>query len=251
MEIGTNTTFSRIVSRAMLHLAKYVQYRVRMLLQPTTITLNGVEIEVDRGFSPAMKSVIYRERYESVEARCISFALEEHDVVLEVGAGIGYISALCAKIIGSESVFAYEANPELLPRIMRTYKRNDVNPSIINAALGSKADEILLHVGKDFVGSSVIKRENHETTISVPCLNVNRELSRVKPTFLIIDIEGGELDLVQAIDYFGVDKILIELHERIISKSATDRVRAHLTRSGFTVNPKYSQDEVLLLEKLV
>jgi len=54
---------------------------------------------------------IYFGDYERKEATIVSQRLTADDVVLEIGAGIGFLSAYCAKRIGSERVFAYDANP--------------------------------------------------------------------------------------------------------------------------------------------
>jgi len=39
-------------------------------------------------------------------------------------------------------------------------------------------------------------------------------VQKINPTFLIIDIEGGEDELLKYADFHNVRKLIIELHER-------------------------------------
>src|SRR2546425_11253511 len=75
--------------------------------------------------SPQVERTVSRGRYEQDEFRLIEQVLSPGDVVLEVGAGLGLVSAYCAKRLGSSRVFAYEANPDLEACIRETYSLNE------------------------------------------------------------------------------------------------------------------------------
>src|SRR2546425_537784 len=51
--------------------------------------------------SPQVERTVSRGRYEQDEFRLIEQVLSPGDVVLEVGAGLGLVSAYCAKRLGS------------------------------------------------------------------------------------------------------------------------------------------------------
>src|SRR5207237_906870 len=78
-------------------------------------TVAGVKSRLGRHMSPQGERTVSRGRYEQDECRLIEQVLSPADVVLEVGAGLGLVSAYCAKRLGSSRVFAYEANPDLEP----------------------------------------------------------------------------------------------------------------------------------------
>ena len=76
------------------------------------VELGGVKIPVSRALSDNIRAALYDGYYESAELRTIHSKLEPEDRVMEIGAGIGFISSCCAKKIGSDRVLAYEANPQ-------------------------------------------------------------------------------------------------------------------------------------------
>lgn len=246
---GVNS-LPNIAKRFLYDVISYAGYNSRILLEPSVVELCGIKIAVSRNFTRSVKSVFYRSVYEMSEARCVREKISADDVVLEIGTGIGFISSLCSKLIGSENVFSYEANPALIPLIRETYTMNAVNPTLINAFVGARRGFVNFYVEEDFPLSSCIRRSPNSEKIRLPCLDVNEEISRIKPSFLIIDIEGGEFELVPSMNLGTVQKVLIEVHERIIGREKVNVVRSYFTKCGFTVDTTVSTVSELLLERL-
>ena len=98
---------------------RYPRFLWRLWRRPDRVRLRGVTFELDASTSPTLRRLLYSERYERSESRCAAVALAPDDVVLEVGAGLGYLSTICALRLGSERVHTYEADPALIPRIRR------------------------------------------------------------------------------------------------------------------------------------
>lgn len=246
-----NTDTSLKITRQYLgKLRSHWRFMAKMITKPKHVEINGVTLEVPDHYSPRLKSLFYQQRYECSEAKCVIEKLEPDDLIVEFGAGIGYISTLCAKLIGSDRVFAYEANPILIPMIKKTFETNNVHPTLTEALLGCTTGKTSFFLQQDFFSSSIHKRTNEAREMQVSAVDINHEISRLNPTFLIIDVEGGEYDLVSYIDWRGIKKILIELHEQIIGKSNTDEIRAKLTKYGFTVDPGLSSARVVYLERI-
>jgi FkbM family methyltransferase len=197
------------------------------------VRLHGVWLDVPAEASAAHRRELYAERYERGEARCVLWGLESDDVVMEVGAGVGFVSTLCALRVGSSRVTCYEANPALLPRIRETFAANGVAPALVNAALAREAGEAKLFVEREFVASSSHERSAGARALRVPQLAVNEELRRVRPTCLVIDIEGGESELLPAIDWAGVRKLVIEVHPHVIGAERVRELIALLAAQGF------------------
>jgi FkbM family methyltransferase len=187
--------------------------------------------------------------YEREELRLIGTVLSPADVVLEVGAGLGLVSSYCAKRIGSNRVFAYEADPELESCIRETYRLNGVEPTLEMCAVGAQAGRVTLYRDKHFVSSSVVRRRVGSRPVEVPGRALNYVVEKVRPTLLVIDAEGAERDLFQDAKLPTVNKIVLELHERVIGPDATERVRAQLAGLGFEVDQALSSPEHLVLER--
>lgn len=215
-------------------LSRYPRYLWRCLFQPSVISIAGLRVGVGPETTAATRKLLYSERYERGERRCVSLALEQGDVVLEVGAGIGFLSALCARQIGSARVHAYEANPELMGVIRRTHRLNEVEPTVVCAALGEQDGRARFYVSPEFFSSSSEPEGvDHVRSIEVEVRDVNEVMSRLRPTFLIIDIEGGERELVPLIEWASVRKLAIELHPKQLGEDGVRDIVGQLARAGF------------------
>ena len=229
-------------------LGEWVWLRYRMFRQPV-VEIAGVRLPVGQHLSRKATRALYQGSYEKDEQRIIAARLSPDDIVIEMGAGLGFISSLCAKRIGSERVFAYEANPELRRHILRTYALNDVRPTIEICVLGSSGGTRTFYVEKNFFSSSTVRRSARARAIQVPVKSCNEEIGRIRPSFLIVDIEGGEYELLRNIDFQTVRKIAIELHERVIGPAGVAFVRSRLADAGFHVLPDLSTEEHLYLQR--
>ena len=203
--------------------------------QPEWADNHGVLLPVKHALvSPGIARDIYFGDSEAKEIEIISRRLAVNDVVFEVGAGLGYLSAYCAKRTGSEKVFTYEANPELIPLIRETHARNNVAPMLINALLATGAGEREFHVEDDFWASSAHRQGGR--SITVRQLDLNSELARVRPTFLIVDIEGGEAEFFAGADLATVQKICVETHPDVLGDRVLSELFAGLVAKGFALD---------------
>lgn len=217
-------------------LARYPRFAWRLLTRPGRVRLHGVVLELGADATPAHRRALYAERYERGEARCVCLRLAPDDVVLEIGAGVGFLSALCAQRLGSERVTAVEANPALLARIRATWAANGVAPALVHGVPAREAGEAELFVAPEIVSSSLLATAvapGERAAVRVPRLAVNELLARVAPSCLVIDIEGGEAELLPAIAWRGVRKLVLELHPHVIGEAKTRELLALLAAQGF------------------
>jgi FkbM family methyltransferase len=216
-----------------------------------TVEICGVQIPVSREFSSKIFADLCFGDYEAAEVRMVSEKIKEDDVVLEFGGGLGLVSTLCAQRIGSERVFCYEANPAMIHVIRDTYSANGVSPGLSHGLLGTADGVAELFVGEHFYAASAVSSSTGAKKIQVPSFAINPVIRRLRPTFLIMDIEGGEQDLVPAIDFSGISKVIIELHPGTIGDKGVRRVRHCLTAAGFSVDAGLSEGKIIFLEKFV
>ena len=188
------------------------------------------------GIAPGIARQIYLGEYESKEIDLVARKLDAQDVVVEVGAGLGYLSAFCAQRIGSERVHTFEANPALMPLIRATHQRNAIRPSVHNVLLARGAGECTFYVEAEFWASSTTARSAQAQAIKVPQRDLNAELKRLAPTFMIVDIEGGEADFFAYADLAGVRKICLETHPDVIGNDGISALFARLLAQGFLLD---------------
>lgn len=189
-----------------------------------------------RLISKGIAKQIYFGEYESKEIDIIAHRLDKNDRVMEVGAGIGFLSTFCAKHIGSENVFAYEANPELIDIIRLTYEKNHVSPQVYNVFLAEGEGECEFYLNDDFWASSSVIKTNTTRKVIIKKVSLNDEIRRIKPTFLIVDIEGGEKDFFGLVDLSGIKKICIETHPGILTNEDLSGIFSQLMAEGFRLD---------------
>lgn len=203
--------------------------------QPDWADNHGVLLPVKHALvSPGIAREIYLGDYEAKEIEIISKRLAADDVVFEVGAGLGFLSAYCAKRTAAAQVFAYEANPELIPLIRETHAKNSVTPTLINALLAQGEGEREFHLDDDFWASSAHRAGGR--AITVRQLDLNSELARVKPSFMIVDIEGGEAEFFASAELSTVRKICVETHPDVLGDRMLSEMFAGLVAKGFALD---------------
>ena len=216
--------------------------------------LAGIRIPVMQALSDNICAAIYDGYYESAELSTFKTKLDKSDTVLEIGAGIGFLSSYCASQIGSENVFAYEANPQLEPLIRSVYSANGVHPNLKLGVLGERVGQAKFYVTMDFWASSLSRPLAPCKELMVPIYPLNEEILRINPTFLLMDIEGGEYDLIKSIDFHTIRKISIELHTDVLGQARIDEIKSIMKEADFLIDDNLSRvisgvKEVLFLER--
>jgi len=197
-----------------------------------TAEFEGLKVYVDPRFGRIVQQDLLVGGYENAELQILKIQLSAADVVMEIGAGLGVISSFCAQRIGSDRVFTYEANPAMERHIRRTHRLNGVAPTLEMCLIGEHAGTAPFWVGSLFWGSSTRKRGNGRW-VSVPVKAFNAEVQRLHPSFLLIDIEGGESDLCRYATFHEVRKVMLEVHQDLIERDGVEFVRSQMHRAGF------------------
>jgi len=161
-------------------------------------------------------------------------------VVADVGANIGYISLMAARLVGNEgSVFAFEALPDNIARLERNVALNSMGDRVIitHAAVMDRVGEavFLVHasgaMGK--AEGSAGRNTNYSQRIRVPALTLDHfffEGNHPLPQVIKIDIEGGEgLALAGMTRLLAEARplLLIELHGKQATRQVWERLNAH------------------------
>jgi FkbM family methyltransferase len=234
--------------RSLRKLFNRLTYQYRIRLRPI-VSIEGVRIRLGRHMSRRVEQAISKGGYERDELRIIEMVLSPSDVVLQVGAGLGVISAYCAKRLDSSRVFAFEANPDLEPLIRETYARNNVEPTLEMCAIRATAGRVTLYRTKHLFSPSTIQRNAGALPIEVPGKALSYVVEKIRPTLLIVDVQGAEGELFDRAQLPGVTKILLELHERVIGEAKARQVRSALAALGFSEDRGLSSREHLVLRR--
>jgi FkbM family methyltransferase len=223
--------------------------KYRHFVRPKYVSLMGVCLHLDENISRDVSNYIYNENYEVQEAHALIGLLKKGDRVLEVGAGIGFLGILMSKVLGGDNVLSYEANPKLIKVIQNNSMLNECSFEVKNCILSDKAGNTEFHLEKDFWSSSTHRRTNNVETINVQTEKVSEVLLKHRPNVLVMDIEGGEVDLLPKIDLTNFNKIVIEIHPHVIGNEASSNILLLILNGGFILNFKLSTGTTWAFER--
>ncbi len=214
----------------------------------------GVLIPDDpKVITPAIRNAILEGRYEAEEAWQVPQIIRPGDHVLEIGAGIGFISTLISRQRRVSSILAVEANPQIMDYMVRLHRRNGVrkvrrmNAVLTNEPVASKT----MYLREDFWMGSLLEGPNpYIAKVEVPTINFNALLRAEGVNLIVCDVEGAETALFEDADLAGVDRIFMEIHDHVTGMLSVGRLFARLAGLGFIYDPRHSAGSVVLFRRV-
>ncbi len=195
-----------------------------------------------------LRKMLRQNDYETKETQAVLRVVREGDRVIELGAGVGYMSTLVASKRKVASVHSFEANPNLIPYIRRVHAANGLDSAeVTNAILGAQAGRVDFHVRADILSSSMTRFDGEEPpqTHQIDVLDAGAVFADLQPNVLICDIEGAEVDLIPALDLSGLRAAVIELHPQWIGPDGVNKVFAAFMSAGLAYYHRGSQNKVV------
>lgn len=203
-------------------------------------TNNGITIHIPFHLTDIpFRGRFMQNKYEKEEATHLSHHIAPSDSVLELGSCLGYVSCLTNKLLKhKEKHVVLEANPNLIPWIEKNRKENNCLFKIEHCIISSeKKNEFYIH--ELIVGGSTKRKTMHKievegTTFTALCEKYNSSFNT-----LIMDIEGGELDLFRkhGEEIGKFQKIFYEVHPfaNILTKEEALECEDILKNLGFNL----------------
>ncbi|WP_188525577.1 FkbM family methyltransferase [Sinisalibacter lacisalsi] len=182
---------------------------------------------------------IREERYEGDEIAGALTVVRRGDRVLELGAGLGIVGAVTARNAAPEAVLSFEANPELIPHIRELHRMNGLEDTVelrnqVLVSAMERPDTVTFHLHNSFLGSSLAENTSRKTRpVDVPTAEYRAVLEDFRPTVLIMDIEGGELDFLKHADLSGIRAVVVEFHPKVYGKEGMQACKRILRNAGF------------------
>jgi FkbM family methyltransferase len=135
--------------------------------------------------------------FEPFETATLKSLVKPGDVVIDVGANIGYYTLLFARITGADGhVFAFEPDPANSALLAQNIAANGYgNVTVESAAVSNRSGLVRLFLSPDDqVDHRLYDAGEGRTSVEVPCLTLDELLGHYeRPVSLIkMDIQGAE-----------------------------------------------------------
>lgn len=209
--------------------------------KPLWIPYRGTKVLIDDPLIPLRTlDMLIRGVYEADEGRVLERLgkegrLTRADKALELGAGAGVIALQIAKWVGPENYLGFEANPAALNLAQRNFALNGWVANIRRKlVLPAPSGPRTFSVATNFTASGLVPQGDTIGTLSVEAEAWADVMAEFDPTFLLMDIEGGEKELIEGIEYFGrIHTIVMENHYFGLDAPVYDAMIAKLASAGF------------------
>ena len=176
--------------------------------------INGVSIELDLSRGPQTKAMYY-DAYEPATVKIMKKYLKPGDTFIDVGASIGYLSAVAASLVGKNGqIHSFEPSPRDSERLKNLSVRNpDFQIHVHPCALGEAAGEANLElsnmkwIGWNTMVPRYMQREvlGERTKVEVMRLDdylLERNDLIGKVSLIKIDTEGYEFKVLKGLQRF-------------------------------------------------
>ncbi len=176
--------------------------------------------------------------YELPEINGLSRVIRAGDRVLELGAGLGIITALAARAAGIEGrVRAYEANAALLGDTQAFFAANQITTvELVNAVLVPETNPAPrhFHLAGSFAESSLmgVDGRNPQGMLEVRAECLTDVLAAFRPNVLICDIEGGEAELLSVLPPSTLRAAVVEMHPDRLSVGQIQSINDAMAAQG-------------------
>ena len=142
--------------------------------------------------------------------------------VLELGGCLGVVSVATNQMLENKNNhIVVEANPKMIRYLRHNRDLNNCKFQIENAIISDSHDGVFYSYDKLVAGSAhrMDNKEKNKTKHNVNVISYKDLVSKYKIEFdvLIIDIEGGELEILKEIrEITSIKYIMIEIHEKLM-----------------------------------
>lgn len=175
------------------------------------ITYRDIKAEVREGTSDEfVVSEVFSGEYNKLN-------IKSDDIVIDFGLNIGMFTVFALNK-GAKLVHSYEPDKDNFALAQKNVAMNisDSFRYVLHneAVIGNddKTREFSINLKKNKGAHSLVAKRGRDT-VKVDCVNINHVFNSVKPTVVKMDIEGGELECLPAVqDWSGIREFIMEFH---------------------------------------
>lgn len=194
--------FSEILSRTILAKIGFIESIHRFVLKKLDsgfVSVNGSKmvLRLDNLFI----SVYGHFEYESFETELVKKQVSKGDIVIDLGANVGYYTLLFSKLVGGTGkVFAFEPDSENFSLLKKNVEINGYkNVVLVKKAVSSRSCEALFYLRNNGVSNSFLNFGDGAKSVAVEKVDLDTFFGKIDcmVDFIKMDIEGEEFEALK------------------------------------------------------
>lgn len=200
------------------------------------------------------QEALLRGRYEFKEREIARRLLSPGDRVIELGAGMGVVSLTMARLVGADAVRSFEANPIIIELARENAAANALDVDFRHAIASPRVDaETTPHIDffvlNSFEASSTRQVNPNQQAVKVPTTPLEDQIARHRANTLVFDIEGFETEIIRKTDLSEIEKLMLEIHPKIIGLDTCCDLIETLEAQGLVLRADLAFGDVLAFER--
>jgi FkbM family methyltransferase len=141
---------------------------------------------------------IFKRRQDRFEIALLKKYIHEGDVVLDIGANIGFYATILSRLVGSQGMVHCFEPDEVNFKYLEKEVRGKKNIKIYNAAVAASTGEIKLYLSDELnVDHRTYAPAQYKSTKIIPCIAPDQIFSSSGISFVKMDIQGFETEAVK------------------------------------------------------
>ena len=177
------------------------------------------------------------------------FSIKENDIVIDIGAHVGYFTIYAAKKAKNGKILSFEPSKESFNVLKNNLKINNIqNVDVENIGVRSKSGASILYVDKNNeIGNSMFSNDENLIKENVQVTSVPEIIKKYKIEsidLLKLDCEGAEYEIILELPITILNKIKrisMEVHK--IDNFDINDIEKFLTKNNFQVKREYLLSE--------
>lgn len=167
-------------------------------LKPKYLIIDGHKFFIDNRDTVVSQELILSGKWEEYETSLFKQNIKKGDVILDIGAHIGYYTLIAADIVGDKGkVYAFEPDPRNFTLLERNIQENGYkNVVLINKAVADRTGNLRLFLNTENTGDHrIYKVSDKRRSIKIQSITLddffkdkNKKVDMIK-----MDIQGSEV----------------------------------------------------------
>lgn len=163
-------------------------------LKPEYVLINGKKLFLDENDSLFLSLF----SHETMQVSLSKKEIKKGNVVLDIGAHIGYYTIIFSELVGPEGkVYAFEPHPKNFQLLKKTVETNNLtNVEIFQNIVSDKNQSVDFYLSKlDSIGNRMFVSDDADTKIKIDSITIDEFLKNRngKIDFIKMDIQGAEV----------------------------------------------------------
>lgn len=181
------------------HLAKHIYNYVP---KPSYLNIDGNKIYVHKEDDFISHTLYLNNVWEPFETQLIRKLINSEDIVVDIGAHIGYYTLLTSKLVGKKgAIYSFEPDPDSFKLLKKNVEENNLtNVTLIKKAVSNKNSSTKLYISSDNKGDHrIFKPERYKRLINIESTTLDtffKQLNR-KINLIKMDIQGAEINAIK------------------------------------------------------